>query len=306
MSNQPLKFDRQFSPDYGQAIELMPGVRRVTCNNPGPFTWMGTNSYIIGEGEVAILDPGPADEAHIEALLNATKGQTISHILVSHTHSDHSPGAALLRRYCDTPILAEGPHRPARPLHLGEVNPLDASADMDLQIDQILSHGDKVQGNGWALDVLHTPGHTVNHLSFALDDGSGLFSADHVMAWSTSIVAPPDGSMADYMASLEMLMGRQDAVYWPGHGGVLEDPAPFLTGLKAHRQDREKALLDRLAAGDETIGDMVRIVYRDVDKSLHGAAALSMFAQIEFLCERGLVGCQDEVPSLTARYKLAR
>ncbi len=306
MSKNPLTFNRQFTPDYGKAVELADGVRRVTCNNPGPFTWMGTNSYIIGEGDVAILDPGPADEAHIQALLDATQGETISHILISHTHSDHSPGAALLRQHCDAPILAEGPHRPARPLHLGEINPLDASADMELQIDQRLAHGDLVQGKGWTLEAIHTPGHTVNHLAFAFDDGSGLFSADHVMAWSTSIVAPPDGSMADFMNSLDVLMGREDAVYWPGHGGIVSDPAPFLAGLKDHRLDREAALMDRLAAGDETIPEMVSIVYRDVDKSLHGAAALSMFAQVEYLCQRGLVICQQDVPSLTAHYRLAK
>ena len=298
-------FNRHFSPDYGTAISVAPGVRRVTCNNPGPFTWMGTNSFIIGEGDVAILDPGPADETHIKALLAATHGERISHILISHTHADHSPGARLLRQHCDAPIFAEGPHRPARPLHLGEVNPLDASADVDLVIDHRVADGDIIKGAGWALEVIHTPGHTANHLAFAFADGSGLFSGDHVMAWSTSIVAPPDGSMADYMASLETLMGRSDALYWPAHGGAVEDVEPFLAGLKTHRETRETALLDRLAMGDETIGAMVATVYKDVDKALHGAASLSMFAQMEYLVERGLVRCLDATPSLTARYRLA-
>lgn len=300
------KFNRQFDPCYGGAIELAPGVRRVTCNNPGPFTWLGTNSYIIGEGDVAILDPGPADERHIAALLEATKGETISHILISHSHADHSPGARLLRQHCDAPIYAEGPHRPARPLHMGEMNPLDASADMDLVIDHRLDDGELIQGSGWALEAIKTPGHTVNHLAFAFADGSGLFSADHVLAWSTTIIAPPDGSMADYMASLEKLMGREDPVYWPGHGGSLEEVQPFLKDLKLHRQQREAALLDRLDAGDETIEQMVSIVYRDVEKSLHGAAALSMFAQVEYLCARGLVVCLSDQPSLDARYRLAK
>ncbi|TLP45016.1 MBL fold metallo-hydrolase [Cohaesibacter sp. CAU 1516] len=300
----PLHFNRDFTPDYGQAIKLSSGVRRVTCNNPGPFTYLGTNSYIIGEGDVAILDPGPADEAHIKALLRATEGETISHILISHTHVDHSPGAALLQRHCGAPIYAEGPHRPARALHLGEMNPLDASADLDLQIDHRVGDGDRINGKDWSLEVLHTPGHTTNHLSFAFTDGSGMFSADHVMAWSTSIVAPPDGSMAEFMDSLEKLMGRNDAVYWPGHGGVLHDPAPFLVGLKEHRLAREQALIDRLHAGDETIPAMVATVYKDTDPSLHGAASLSMFAQMEYLVERGRVRCLDAVPSLRARFKL--
>ena len=300
-----LTFNRTFDPAYGQAIELVPGVRRVTCDNPGPFTWLGTNSYIIGEGEVAVLDPGPADPGHIAKLLEATKGERITHILISHTHADHSPGAALLRKHCDAPILAEGPHRPARALHLGEINPLDASADTDLEIDEQLQDGAIIRGKGWELEAIHTPGHTVNHVAFAFTDGTGLFSADHVMAWSTSIVAPPDGSMADYMTSLEKLMQREDSVYWPGHGGIVEDVPTFLAGLKDHRLGRERALLDRLSAGDETIAKMVSIVYRDVDKSLHGAAALSMFAQMEYLCARGVVTCLEDVPSLTGRYRLS-
>ena len=301
--NSPV-FDRNFTPNYGTAVGLAPGVRRVTCNNPGPFTFHGTNSYIIGENTVASLDPGPADEAHIQALLDTTKGEVISHILISHTHADHSPGARLLQQRCGAPIYAEGPHRPARALHLGEINPLDASADTDLIIDHTVKDGDRIVGAGWALDVLHTPGHTTNHLSFAFPNGSGLFSADHVMAWSTSIVAPPDGSMAEYMDSLEKLIDRTDAVYWPGHGGIVKEPAPFVRGLKAHRHRREAALIERLHAEDETIAEMVATVYKDVDRSLHGAASLSMFAQIEYLVARGRVACKEETPSLHGHYRL--
>lgn len=304
MTAPKLTFNRDFNPRYGEVIQLLHNVRRITCNNPGPFTWMGTNTYILGEKEVAILDPGPMDEEHIANLIAACNGETISKILISHTHADHSPGARLLQEKTGAPIYAEGGHRPARPLHLGEINPLDASADTSLEIDVYVKDGDLIKGNGWELEVLHTPGHTANHLAFAFTDGSGLFSADHVMAWSTSIVAPPDGSMRDYMKSLDKLMAREDAVYWPGHGGIVEDVAPFLAGLKAHRQGREKSVLDRLTAGDETIPEMVSIVYRDVDKALHGAAALSMFAHIEDLVEQGLVSCNQESPSLSAKYKL--
>ena len=299
-------FDREFLPAYGNAVYLAPGVRRITCNNPGPFTFHGTNSYLIGEGRIAVLDPGPADQQHVDAILQAVTGEEISHILVSHTHADHSPGATLLQQACGAPIYAEGVHRPARPLHMGEINPLDASADTELAIDHTLSDGDLIKGENWELEVVATPGHTANHLSFAFTDGSGLFSADHVMAWSTSIVAPPDGSMADYMASLERLMAREDGIYWPGHGGGVYEPAPFLNGLKQHREKREAALVDRLGKGDETIGQMVAVVYRDVDRALHGAASLSMFAQLEYLVDRRLVECLDETPSLEARYRLLR
>lgn len=305
MTQDILQFDRDFSPNYGTAIDLSLSVRRLTCNNPGPFTWLGTNTYIIGENDVAVLDPGPADPAHIEQILKATAGETISKILVSHTHSDHSPGAKLLKEKTGADIYAEGPHRPARPLHLGEINPLDASADTDLEIDHQVSDGDVIEGDGWALDVIHTPGHTANHLAFAFQDGRGLFSADHVMAWSTSIVAPPDGAMRDFMDSLDKLIARDDPVYWPGHGGRVKDVAPFLAGLKAHRLGREKSVLDQLTKGQETIPDMVAVVYKDVDKSLHGAAALSMFAHIEDLVSRGLVTCREGIPSLSAHYALA-
>ncbi|MCV6547664.1 MAG: MBL fold metallo-hydrolase [Cohaesibacter sp.] len=300
-----LHFDRNFTPCYGKVINLSHKVRRITCNNPGPFTWHGTNTYIIGENEVAILDPGPADAEHIDAIIAACHGETITKILVSHTHADHSPGARLLKERTHAPIHAEGCHRPSRDLHLGEVNPLDASADMELEIDVYLKDGDVIAGHGWELEVIHTPGHTANHLAFAFCDGSGLFSADHVMGWSTSIVAPPDGSMRDYMASLDKLMARRDAVYWPGHGGTIEEVAPFLAGLKDHRLGRERAVLDRLSQGDETIAQMVEVVYRDVDKALHGAAALSMFAHLEDLVERGLVLCDKTAPSLATHYRLA-
>ena len=300
-----LQFDRNFAPHYGQAVTLAPNVKRVTCNNPGPFTFFGSNSYIVGKGQVAIIDPGPADPEHIEALLRATENEEISHILITHTHADHSPGARLLKELSGAPIYAEGMHRPTRALHLEETNQLDAAGDTELEIDHYLADGDWVEGENWALEVVHTPGHTVNHLSFGFTDGSGLFCGDHVMAWSTSIVAPPDGSMAAYMSSLERLLKRNDRVYWPGHGGAISNPAPFLAGLKSHRQKREEALMERLAAGDMTIFQMVATVYKDVDPSLHGAAALSMFAQMEYLVAKGQVVCLDAHPTLEARYQLA-
>nr|WP_319516296.1 MBL fold metallo-hydrolase [uncultured Cohaesibacter sp.] len=301
-----LDFDRDFSPAYGTAVTLAPNVRRVTCNNPSPFTFMGTNSYIVGHGKVAIIDPGPSDQEHIDALMKATAGETITHILITHSHADHSPGARLLKEQCGAPIYAEGIHRPTRPLHRGEANPLDAEGDGTLEIDHFLVDGDLVEGDDWALEVVHTPGHTVNHLSFGFSDGSGLFCGDHAMAWSTSIVAPPDGSMAAYMNSISKLMQRQDRLYWPGHGGVIANPQAFLAGLKSHREKREQALIARLKAGEKTIPDMVATVYRDVDVSLHEAAALSMFAQMEYLVARGIVQCLDAEPTLSAQYQLVR
>ena len=288
-----LRHDRDFDPRHGIAVEIAKAVRRLTAHNPGPFTWHGTNSYLIGRAEVAVLDPGPADAAHMDRLVAAAGEGRIAAILVSHTHMDHSPGARLLKAMTGAPIIGCGPHRAARPLNSGERNPLDASADGAHHPDREMKDGDTLVVDGLCLTAVETPGHTANHLAFALDEGGILFSADHVMAWSTSIVAPPDGAMSAYMASLARLAERTDTRYLPGHGGPVEDPATYVAGLAAHRRKREQAILDRLTAGAQTIPEMVATIYADVDPALHGAAALSVLAQVEWLVERGLVRCED-------------
>ncbi len=301
-----LRHDRNFDPRHGTVVEVSPAVRRLTAANPGPFTWHGTNSFLIGRDEVAVLDPGPADTTHIEQLVAAAGEGRIAAILVSHTHMDHSPGARLLKAMTGAPILGCGPHRAARPLFSGERNPLDASADGDHVPDREMAEGDTLVVDGLTVTAIETPGHTANHLAFALDEGKILFSADHVMAWSTSIVAPPDGSMSAYMESLARLAGRGDARYLPGHGGPVEEPAEYVAGLAAHRKAREQAILDRLSAGDRTIPEMVARIYADVDPALHGAAALSVLAQVEWLVERGLVrgaDKHDEPVTLASRLK---
>ncbi|MBN9046638.1 MAG: MBL fold metallo-hydrolase [Rhizobiales bacterium] len=296
-----LTFDSSFSPEYGRPVPVGDGILRVTVNNPGPFTFRGTNSYIVGRDTLAVIDPGPEDEAHYHALMEAIGGRPVSHIFVSHTHRDHSPLAARLKRELGAPTVAEGPHRPARPYHKGEVNTLEASADMDFRPDIALADGGTIDGDGWKLTGIHTPGHAANHMVFALEDTDVLFSADHVMAWATSIVAPPDGSMADYMASLDRLLARDDRFYLPGHGGPVTKPAAFLRGLKAHRKMRERAVLERILQGDRTIPDMVRAIYRDTDPRLHGAAALSVLAHLEDLVGRGEVRTEGD-PSLDGLY----
>lgn len=300
----PLDFDLEFEPAYGMPVEIVPGVRRVTVNNPGPFTFRGTNSYLVGRERLAIIDPGPDDDAHLEALLKAIGRQPVSHIFVSHTHRDHSPLAARLKELTGATVLAEGPHRAARALALGELNPLDASADIDFVPDVTLPDGEVVDGGEWRIGAVLTPGHTANHAAFALEGTGILFSADHVMAWATSIVAPPDGAMADYMASLDKLLQRHDRVFLPGHGGPVRHPAKFMRGLKAHRKMRERAILERVKAGDRTIPQMVAQIYRDTDPRLHGAAGLSVLAHLEDLVARGLVEA-DPGPSLDAVYRPA-
>lgn len=299
-----LVFDSSFSPEYGKPVELSKGIVRVTVNNPSAFTFHGTNSYIVGRNTLAIIDPGPVDEAHYQALLAAIAGRPVSHIFVSHTHRDHSPLAERLKNELGAKTVAEGPHRPARPYHAGEVNVLEASADTDFAPDIVLADGGTVEGDGWALQGLHTPGHAANHMAFELKGTDILFSADHVMAWATSIVAPPDGSMSDYMASLEKLLARDDHVYLPGHGGAVTKPAAFVRGLRAHRKMRERAVFQRIMQGDRTIGDMVKAIYRDTDPRLHGAAALSVLAHLEDLVGRGEIVTEGD-PSLDNIYQPA-
>jgi glyoxylase-like metal-dependent hydrolase (beta-lactamase superfamily II) len=297
-------FNTEFEPDHGECVDVAPGVRRVTANNGGPFTFRGTNTYLVGERDLAVIDPGPDDPVHLEALKRAIGDRTVSHILISHTHRDHSPAAAELQAITGAQIFAEGPHRAARDLHIGEINPLDASADHSFAPDERLADGALVEGDGWTLEAVATPGHTANHLAFALHQENILFSADHVMAWSTSIVAPPDGSMGDFMASLDKLLARGETLYLPGHGGAVTDPAAFMRGLKTHRKMRERAILDRLSKGDRTIAELVAANYRGLDERLIGAAALSTLAHLEDLVGRALVAT-DGHAAIDGTYRLA-
>ncbi|AID28842.1 glyoxylase-like metal-dependent hydrolase (beta-lactamase superfamily II) [Mesorhizobium sp. USDA 4775] len=300
-----LKFDTSFDPHYGQGVNVGPDVQRVTVRNPSPFTFHGTNSYVIGRDTLAVIDPGPDDEAHLQTLLGVIAGRPVSHIFVSHTHRDHSPLAARLKERTGALVMAEGSHRPARPLHIGETNALDASADTAFIPDIALPDGALVAGDGWAIRTVLTPGHTANHAVFALEETGILFSADHVMAWATSIVAPPDGAMADYMASLDRLIERDDRLLLPGHGGPVTKPRAFMRGLKTHRKMRERAILERVRAGDRTIPDMVKSIYRDTDPRLHGAAGLSVLAHLEDLVARGMVST-DAAPAIDGIFIPAR
>jgi glyoxylase-like metal-dependent hydrolase (beta-lactamase superfamily II) len=287
----------------GVCRRLTPLVRRVVAGNPGPVTFTGTCSYIVGEGQVAIVDPGPDLPEHVHNLLDAIRGESVTHILVSHTHRDHSPAARLIQAATGAAIVGCGPHREARSLALGETNRLEASTDRDYAPDEQLREGDAVEGPGWRLVAVETPGHMANHLAFVLPEENALFSADHVMAWSTTVIAPPDGSMSAFMASLEKLRGREETVYWPGHGGPVRQPQRFVRALIHHRRLRETAILNRLAAGDRAIPQIVAAIYQGLNPALVGAAGLSVFAHLEDLVARGLVAT-DDAPSLTGEYRL--
>jgi glyoxylase-like metal-dependent hydrolase (beta-lactamase superfamily II) len=300
----PIVFDRNFSERNNLLTQLSPRVRRIVAGNSGPFSFTGTCSYIVGKKNVAILDPGPADAAHLNAVLSAVGGETVQFIVVTHTHNDHSPGARALKSATGAPIVGCRPYAPARPLAIGEINLLDAANDLTYAPDTVLADGDTISGATFTLTAVATPGHTMNHLSFALAEESALFSGDHVMAWSTSIVAPPDGAMGEFMASLEKLRARDERVFWPGHGGPVTEPQRFVRALLQHRRHRETSIMGRLRSGDRTIPEIVDRIYQNLDPRLLGAAALSVFAHLEDLINRSLVIAEGP-PTLSARYRPA-
>lgn len=287
-----IPFDRQFDAVPGKVDIVANGVRRVLAPNAGPFTFTGTCSYIVGSGQVAIIDPGPDDAGHVAALLEAVRDETVTHILLTHTHRDHSGALAAVKAATGAPVYAQGPHRPARPLHIGEVNVLDAAADHTFFPDVALADGARVEGAGWALTALATPGHTANHMAFALEGAGLIFVGDHVMAWSTSIVAPPDGAMSDYMESLRRLRARPETLYLPGHGGPVRDGPAFVERYIRHRISRETAILRALSRGPMAIPEIVRAIYIGLDPRLANAAGLSTLAHLEDLVERGEVSSE--------------
>jgi glyoxylase-like metal-dependent hydrolase (beta-lactamase superfamily II) len=271
-ANDDIPFNRHFPLQPGVVDRVRPGVRRVLCNNPSPFTFTGTVSYIVGEGNVAIIDPGPDDEAHANALLEAVRGEKVTHILVTHTHRDHSPNTRRIKAATGAPVYAEGPHRASRPRYESEKTSSESGADREFRPDIEVRDGDRIEGDGWALEAVATPGHTANHLAFAWPEQNIIFVGDHVMGWSTSIVAPPDGSMVDYMASLERLAQRKEDLYFSGHGPEIPQGPRFVRFLIRHRQAREASILHRLAKGEADIPTIVRAIYIGIDPRLTRAA----------------------------------
>jgi glyoxylase-like metal-dependent hydrolase (beta-lactamase superfamily II) len=270
----PFRRDDALVP--GAVEDTAPGVRRVLCPNPSAFTFRGTNTYLIGRGRtVAVLDPGPEDASHLAAILAATRGEAVTHILVSHTHRDHSPGAAALAAATGAPTCGFGPHL-TPPSEGGE------GGDHAFRPDRRLADGEAVEGEGWRLTALHTPGHCGNHLCFALEGTGILFSADHVMSWSTSVVSPPDGDMAAYMRSLDRVREREDALLLPGHGPAITEPRPFLAALVVHREERERLVLEALRRSGHptTAVELVAPVYGELDPRLVAAAGRSLLAHL--------------------------
>ena len=278
-----IPFNRNFEVNYGEIENVAPGIRRITANNPSPFTFRGTGTYILGEGNVAIIDPGPDQPEHVKAIVEGLKNETISHILITHTHNDHSPAAKALKEITGAPTYGFGPHGSGKPA----LKPTaQVGGDMDFRPDEKTQDGSVIYGNDWIVSCLHTPGHTSNHICFSWDEQKVLFPGDQVMGWSTSIVSPPDGDMGDYMRSLDKLMSRDDKIYYPTHGPEILEPQKLISAFQDHRREREEKILECLKLGNDTIDQMVQTVYQDVSERLHAAAARSLFATVIYLVEQ--------------------
>jgi glyoxylase-like metal-dependent hydrolase (beta-lactamase superfamily II) len=282
---------------YGVPRELAPGVQRIVANNPSPFTFKGTNTYIVGSGaEIALIDPGPEIAAHRQAILDTIGGRKLTHILITHTHRDHTDGLPAL--LAATGAKTAGFGRRARERGSKRTSPSGSEfVDQDFVPDVPLAHASRLAGDGWAFTALHTPGHAPDHLCFALEGTKILFSGDHVMGWNTSVIAPPEGNMGDYMRALELLGERNDEVYFPGHGGQISQPQRMVKAFLLHRRMRENAILDCIRDGTNTIDAIVPAIYRDLDPKLLNAAALSVRAHVENLIARGLVRCDSPLSS---------
>ena len=276
---------------YGEPAPMAPGIVRLVAPNPGPFTFKGTNTYLIGSTSLAIIDPGPDDPRHRDAILNTAGSRDISHIFVTHAHRDHVDGVAALRKATGAQVCAFPRNPDASRIALSETPQGSFFVDYEFTPDVALHGGDTVSGGDWDLTAIHTPGHAPDHLSFALEGRDTVFSGDHVMAWNTTVVAPPEGRMADYIRSLEILLDRNDDVFFPGHGGRLKDPQRTVKAYLLHRRWREQAILKALSDGALNVRRIVPEIYQGLAANMIPAATLSVQAHVEYLIERGLVAC---------------
>ncbi len=333
-----IPYVRDIDVSPGRVDVLSPRIRRVVAANPSKFTYTGTGTYLVGHGEVCVVDPGPALPAHVDAVLASLEpGERVATIVVTHTHTDHSGAVTALQERTGAPTHGFGPHGPVPPddpddrIVFGDpeadassrdrsgaseegADELREGADTTFVPDHRLVDGDVVAGEGWTLQAVHTPGHTSNHLCFALVEERLLFTGDHVMGWSTSVIAPPDGDLRQYLASLDKLLDRDDAVYWPTHGPAITEPAALVRAFRAHRAERSEQILEALGSGPATIAELVPRVYADVAKTLWRPAAASMYAHLLALVSDGVVtadgleaaGGTGGPPRRTARYALSR
>jgi glyoxylase-like metal-dependent hydrolase (beta-lactamase superfamily II) len=295
-----IPFVRDMDFEYGVPADVTPLIRRVVANNPGSFTYLGTGVYIVGRGEVAVIDPGPDDQTHLEALLAATAGEKITHIFVTHGHMDHSPAAAPLAALTGAKVYACGV--PVKPTE-SEVR-MEAGDDLSFRPDVAIGDGERFSGPGWTIEAVFTPGHTSHHMGYALLEENALFCGDHIMGWSTTVISPPDGDMTDYLASLMKVRDRGFSSLFPTHGPPVQgNAAEFVQAYIDHRLQRENQIREQLAAGRSLIKDMVAVIYKDVDKRLHPAACHSVLAHMVRLVRIGEVACEGE-PGIATHYAL--
>jgi glyoxylase-like metal-dependent hydrolase (beta-lactamase superfamily II) len=293
----------------GETEQHEPLVRRVLAPNPSPYTFTGTQTWLVGAGnEIAVIDPGPAGsglsvgdpadingQGHVDAILRAVGDAKITAIICTHTHRDHSPAAAPLKLATGAPIIG------CAPLVLSDNGPrADSEFDPDYAPDHVMQDGETVSGEGWTLQAVTTPGHTSNHICYALLESGALFTGDHVMKWSTTVVSPPDGDMAQYMASLQKLYERGDKVYYPAHGPAVKKPQQLVRGMIGHRRQRERQILNLLETAPHAIPNMVAAMYKGLDPRLTGAAGRSVLAHLMDLQNQGRVGVAGEHWSMTA------
>ena len=287
-----IPFNLDFECEYGVMVQLSPLVRRIVANNPGPYTYKGTGTYIVGTGKVAVIDPGPYDRNHVDAMLYALKGEEITHQFITHTHKDHSPAAELVKALTGAKTYGFGPHGTGK---YSQGFTVEAGGDMEFIPDITIKDGQLINGGDWTFESIHTPGHTSNHVCFHLVEENVLFPGDHVMGWSTTVVSPPDGNMTEYMDSLRKLSERNDHLYYPTHGAPIINPQKFVRGILVHRKMRESQILDCLEKNISTISMMVEHMYKGLDHRLIGAAKHSIFAHLIDMSSRGIIESQDQI-----------
>ena len=291
--SEGLSLNTNFECVYGQVEQVSPLIRRIVAPNPGPFTFKGTGTYILGVGEVAIIDPGPSIEKHIDSILEGLKGEKITHQLITHTHVDHSPASAQISNLTGAPTYAFGPHGLGL---LNDTEKVEEGADFEFIPDNLVFDGEILEGTGWTVECVHTPGHTSNHICYFLMQENALFSGDHVMGWSTTVISHPDGDMGAYIDSLEKLCERkQDNIYYPTHGAPIPEPLPFVRGLIKHRKVRERQIIELLENSPRVISEIIPIIYKDLDPRLVPAAKRSVFSHIVDLYQRGVVSSEGEL-----------
>lgn len=295
-----IPFVRDMEFTYGEAQQVSPLIRRVVANNPGPFTFRGTGVYIVGSGNVAVIDPGPDDAVHLEALKRVLSGERVTHIFVTHRHLDHSPAARPLAAHTGAKIYASG----VAPRFATDDFIAEAGDDLGFRPDVVVQDGDVFSGPGWTLEALMTPGHTSDHMCLSLRQENALFSGDHIMGWSTTVVSPPDGDMDAYLTSLNKVQARDFATIWPTHGPQVTDVREFVQAYTEHRLDREAQIIARLEAGQTKIMDMVPVMYAAVDPRLYPAAAHSVLAHLIRLVKQGRVSA-DGAPGIQTSYRLS-